>query len=78
MAQSEASQVRMFGTTLADLQAGKPPFYSNGLYAMAILSDVQELLCAGNHVPLDRCRQWINRAKWFISQDLEGGRDETL
>lgn len=37
-------ETQMFGLSIKDMVAGKPEFYSNGLYAMSILSDVQEVL----------------------------------
>lgn len=70
---SEERQVKMFGTTIAQMTSAKPLYMSNGMYAMSILSDVQELL---NFVRDDRevqeqCRQYINKAKYFIDQDRE-------
>lgn len=78
-------QIKMFGMTTIEVLASKPGFYSNGLYAMAILSDVQEVLARldtvigepANHASLtfkkelETARQWINKAKFFIAENKD-------
>lgn len=67
----------MFGMTLDQVIAEKPKFENPGLWAMSILSDVQEMLARlpsdrnPDPVILDRARQWINKAKYWI--DVERG-----
>ena len=45
-----------------DMLDTKPELMDSGLYAIAILSDVQEILNANPEM----ARQWINKAKYFI------------
>lgn len=71
-------QRRMFGLTLDEVIAEKPAFYDPGLFAMAILSDVQGLLerSGDDRTARERARQWINKAKYWIDQQriaLRGG-----
>jgi hypothetical protein len=70
---TQDTERKMFGETIAQMTSAKPAYMSNGMYAMSILSDVQELL---NFVRDDRevqeqCRQYINKAKYFIDLDRE-------
>jgi len=63
-------QHKMFGgVTASELKASKPAYQSDQLYAMSILSDVQEYmeLGAGDK---EVVRQMINRAKFFISESM--------
>ena len=41
-----------------------------GMIAMSILSDVQELMLRATPENLELARQWVNKAKWIISQRL--------
>lgn len=63
---SEDLERKMFGETVEEMKRAKPGFYSDGLYAMSILSDVQEILVTTGDI--ETARQWINKAKFFISQ----------
>jgi hypothetical protein len=73
----EDRQRQMFGMTLDQVISEKPKFENPGLWAMSILSDVQEMLARipsdrkPDPVILDRARQWINKAKYWI--DVERG-----
>lgn len=72
-------ETKMFGETVKQMKAAKPSFYSNNMYAMDILRDAQEglhLLSAYDTVTqeeaitaIERCRQLINKAKFFIEED---------
>lgn len=72
-----AKERKMFGTTIAEMEAAKPKFYSTEMYAMAILSDVQEVMSHVSNAStspmvkeeLETCRQWVNKAKYFLAQD---------
>lgn len=73
---NEEQQRQMFGMTLDQVIAEKPKYENPGLWAMSILSDVQESLArlSGSRpdpVILDRARQWINKAKYWI--DVQRG-----
>jgi hypothetical protein len=57
----------MFGITLDQVIAGKPKYESAGMWAMSILSDVQELLARDSSASAgESARQWINKAKYWI------------
>ena len=69
----------MFGETIEQMRAAKPDILGNGLYAAAILSDVQEVLArivarigkgSLNAEELELSRKWINKAKYFIDQEI--------
>jgi hypothetical protein len=65
----EEQQRQMFGMTLDQVIAEKPKYETPGMWAMSILSDVQETLARlhrADPVVLDRARQWINKAKYWI------------
>lgn len=47
------------------------------MYAMGILSDVQELIERDSHDDLEVARQWINKAKYHISKVMEESRAST-
>ena len=70
-------QRKMFGMTLDQVIAEKPKHTDSGMWAMSILSDVQEMLAGipldkrGDAIILDRARQWINKAKYWI--DVQRG-----
>lgn len=84
MSQQEQNEreKKMFGETIEQMEKAKPGFYDNGLYAAAILSDVQEVLARLDQAigepangasqlfknELELSRQWINKAKYFIDQ----------
>jgi hypothetical protein len=73
---NEEQQRQMFGMTLDQVISEKPKFENPGLWAMSILSDVQESLARlspnrPDPVILDRARQWINKAKYWI--DVQRG-----
>lgn len=60
-------ELQMFGMTREQLVSEKPKFYKPSMYAMSILSDVQELLARKpDSRQLERARQWINKAKFWI------------
>jgi hypothetical protein len=64
---SEAEQRKMFGITMAEVVAEKPKFEDPGMWAMSILSDVQEIISRRyDPTSLERARQWINKAKYWI------------
>ena len=68
-------QLAMFGITLEQVIAEKPKFQKPGMWAMSILSDVQELLVRdGSTQARERGRQWINKAKFWIDY-LESGEE---
>ena len=74
---------QMFGETVNQMEDAKPSYSSNRLYAMSILSDVQEVLAqldesigepanqASQAVKqhLETSRQWINKAKFFLMHE---------
>lgn len=72
-------ETKMFGETVKQMKAAKPSFYSNNMHAVDILRDAQEglhLLSAYDTVTqeeaitaIERCRQLINKAKFFIEED---------
>jgi hypothetical protein len=58
---------QMFGMTLDQVIAEKPKYESAGMWAMSILSDVQELIARDSSATArERARQWINKAKYWI------------
>ena len=62
-------QIEMFGMTVEQVEAEKPEFYGPGLWAMSILSDVQELVSRNpTDDDLELARQWINKAKHWIHE----------
>ena len=65
---NQEKDIEMFGETVEAMTRMKPKFTDNLMYAMAILSDAQAVM-ADNP---ERCRQFINKAKYFIGQ----ARDE--
>jgi len=61
------AELQMFGMTQEQLVAEKPKFDRPSMWAMSILSDVQGLLARKPDVgDLERARQWINQAKFWI------------
>jgi hypothetical protein len=70
-------QIQMFGMPLDDVRKEKPPIYKPGMWAMSILSDVQELLAAqgGSAGAREQARQWINKAKFWIDVCESGGEE---
>ena len=56
-------QKEMFGCFRQELIDSKPPFVSDLMYAMMILSDAQEVISRDQK---ELARQYINRAKYFI------------
>jgi hypothetical protein len=67
---STANEVKMFGTSLAEVQAAfdnrlGPP----EMYVASVLSDIQEVLARGNGE--ETARQWLNVAKHCLFKMLE-------
>lgn len=68
MALSTEAQVKMFGKTIADMEAewtecasrNRPAFYIT-----CIVSDIQEAMAHGD---LESARQWANKVKYFLSE----------
>lgn len=61
-------QTKMFGCTIDDMKEGlikRDYFRDPTMMAMAILSDAQEELAHGH---AEDARQFINRAKWLLSE----------
>jgi hypothetical protein len=61
-----AREIYMFGETTNAMEAVKPAFYSNIMYAMAILSDAQEMIERHDE---ETARQYINKAKYFLAKE---------
>lgn len=71
--QTAEQQEKMYGETIQSFVEA----YTHGcdrrmedlvemtMYATCILSDAQETMARGN---TEQARQWINKAKWFISE----------
>lgn len=65
-------QRQMFGLTLDEVIAEKPKHTDAGMWAMSILSDVQELVSSEMDAGArERARRWINKAKYWI--DVQRG-----
>lgn len=62
--EQQAREIQMFGETVEQMVKAKPDIYSNLMYVAAILSDAQEV----NNREL--ARQFINKAKFFIKEEL--------
>ena len=60
--EQDVQEIDCFGERVGDMLDAKPELMDSGLYAIAILSDVQEILNANPEM----ARQWINKAKYFI------------
>jgi len=60
-------ELKMFGATIESLEAALPPMVTNTQFAMMILSDAQE---AVEREDKETARQFINRAKYFISKEI--------
>jgi len=60
-------QISMFGETIEQMEKSSKMFgpVNDAMYAMQILSDAQEVLERGNP---ELCRQFINKAKHFLSK----------
>lgn len=58
-------EIAMFGTTIENLEIGRPEYIDPLMYAMSILSDAQEAISYGQN---EIGRQYINRAKYFIGE----------
>lgn len=75
MSEQERRQVRMYGCTEAQMRDAVEEsltfrFSGPAMYAMSIMSDVQEVLAhmdAGDLMALEDVRQMLNRAKWILS-----------
>jgi len=68
---SPDQQIAVFGETVEQMIFLKPSFESDTMYAMQILSDAQEVLARGD---AERARQFINKAKFFLTKQLEKER----
>lgn len=66
----EKFDMQAMGCKGAELIAAFPPFISNQMATMSILSDAQELLEQGAEQNAERVRQYINRAKYLILNPL--------
>lgn len=62
-------EVEMFGYPIAELEALKSPHTSNAMYAMMILSDVQDMIIQNSS--RERIMQNINQAKYFIGKGIK-------
>jgi len=69
---TEEQQIKMFGETVAQMEEAAemlgPLIFNETMYAMQILSDAQEVLACG-HAEL--ARQFINKAKFFLTKQLK-------
>ncbi len=64
---TKADEIKMFGETIENIEAGKWDCFGNTEYAMMILSDSQTMLEMGHH---ETARQFINKAKYFMHKDM--------
>jgi len=67
----------VFGKSMDRVITEKPDYYSCGMWAMAILSDTQELLSMRDGRSASRAetaRQYINKAKYWIGRVERGER----
>tara|TARA_B110001469_G_scaffold27692_1_gene28380 strand:- start:179 stop:418 length:240 start_codon:yes stop_codon:yes gene_type:complete len=73
----EEKEIECFGETEEALMAMKPLMGENnqgwGMLNMSILSDAQEAMERGQ---LEAARQLINKAKWIISREWMGFKEE--
>lgn len=70
---SEAlKDLEMFGCDPTQLVSFMPPCVEPLMFAMGILSDAQHLLETGQD--RDKIRQYINRAKYVMSQEIKKHR----
>lgn len=60
----EALEIALFGSIIKSFILAKPEFLSNAGYAMAIISDAQEVMFSDREV----ARQMMNKAKYFLSE----------
>jgi predicted polyphosphate/ATP-dependent NAD kinase len=65
MPRDEAREIRMFGTTVADIDQdiARKDGYDRLRYATSVLSDAQEVLARGD---AETSRQFMNVAKYVI------------
>ena len=71
---TEAAQVQMFGATFAEMEEMREDSMGDDkMLAMSILSDAQEAMERGQ---LEAARQLINKAKWIISREWMGFKEE--
>ena len=68
---SIAEQEKMFGLTTEQMELEKPEYIDNLMWAMSILSDVQHVM---NHNQ-EQARQWVNKAKFWISEERRNQRE---
>jgi len=66
---------KMFGMTMAELKRLKPHYVAPGMWAMSILSDVQEVIESGND-NMEHVRQALNVAKYWIQESREVKSDD--
>jgi hypothetical protein len=64
MAMSNEAQEQMFGCTIDVMSREYEDSYSKNMYIMSILSDAQEVMKGSP----ETARQFINKAKYFISK----------
>ena len=64
----ELREIGMYGMTKADVLEEKPSFYSNEMWAVAILSDVQEIIAHEHGDWQEASRIFINKAKFWASK----------
>ena len=62
-------ELNALGCPMSVLEESKPKFVSNGMYAMMILSDAQEVMQFEGG--METARQYINRGKVFIRKGIE-------
>lgn len=73
---NEERQYQLFGMTFDQVIAEKPKHTDAGMWAMSILSDVQELIARRpDAAALERARQWINKAKYWIDVQRPSPRE---
>ena len=64
----EEQEVLMFGMTKEQVIAERSSLYTEHMWAMSILSDVQEIIKSPTVDNLETARQWINKAKFWIHE----------
>ena len=77
---------QMFGEPVDDMIKAKPPFITNLMYAVMILSDAQEAINHNRGMDKlqelrDRCetaRRFINKSKYFITLEMKEREDKGI
>jgi|TARA_Y100000034_G_scaffold125487_1_gene175098 hypothetical protein len=71
-AERAAAQTSMFGCTSADIDNAVASAISGPrMMAMSLLSDAQELQAMQTPASLESARQFINKAKYIITEHLQ-------